>query len=67
MKKLVLIPLMCVIWCLVGCSQIQPAQKQQMELTVDPILLQAVPEMIVIQTTNPCSVIPTTETLQSDK
>lgn len=49
---------------LTGCNTIEtsPAEKQQLELVIDPILLEPVPGMEeLVQTTNRCSVIPTTE------
>lgn len=50
-----------------GCSSIDPAKQQQLQLNVDPILLEPVPEMIEIQTTNRCSLIPTTELMHKDQ
>lgn len=50
-----------------GCNSIDPAKQQQLQLNVDPILLEPVPEMVEIQTTNKCSSIPTTELLHKDQ
>lgn len=50
-----------------GCTSIDPAKQQQLQLNVDPILLEPVPEMIEIQTTNRCSLIPTTELNYKDQ